>query len=228
MSTTPSTRLGKVEFYETRISPWATNALAIGLSVGDVTALGIATGAARVAYNDMIAARTASKSATQLFYNMVTAMHSAPSFGSDMIDTIKNFAQSTDDPNVYVLADIPGPTPPGTVGPPGTPDNFRVVLLQDGAVELKWKCINPEGSVGTQYEIRRSDNGGAMTLIDVAGTREFVDGTVPSTTNRVMYRITATRSGLRGNPANYSVQFGADGAQGATETSEEGGLNIAA
>jgi len=33
----------------------------------------------------------------------------APGLGSDMIDTIKNFAQTTDDPNVYTLAQIPPP-----------------------------------------------------------------------------------------------------------------------
>ncbi|MFG0260521.1 MAG: hypothetical protein ACF8LK_09245, partial [Phycisphaerales bacterium JB041] len=63
MGITPNSRLGKVTFYETHINPWATNAAAIGLEMAEVTALGVATGAARTAYNDMIAARAASKAA---------------------------------------------------------------------------------------------------------------------------------------------------------------------
>ncbi|MDQ7014102.1 MAG: hypothetical protein Q9O74_09430 [Planctomycetota bacterium] len=208
MSIVPRSRLGKVEFYEIRISPWATNAAAIGLDVGDVTALGTATGAARVAYNEMIAARTASKAATQNFYDMVSTMHSSPGFGSDMIDTIKNFAQTTNDPNVYTLAQIPGPTPPGVVGPPGTPFDFRVALLQDGSVELKWKSSNPAGATGTVYEIFRSIDGAAMTYVDTVGEKVFTDTTLPNGCGPVTYRVTGVRSTVKGDPGQFTVQMG--------------------
>ncbi|MDQ7013265.1 MAG: hypothetical protein Q9O74_05130 [Planctomycetota bacterium] len=49
---------------------------------------------------------------TQSYYDAIAAMHSGPNAGSDLIDTIKNFAQATDDPNVYTLAEIPPPAPP--------------------------------------------------------------------------------------------------------------------
>ena len=229
MGITPNSRLGKVTFYETHISPWATNALAIGLEVAEVTSLGVATGAARTAYNEMIAARAASKAATQNFYNMVEAMHSAPGKGSDMIDTIKNYAQTTDDPNVYTLAEIPPPSEPGTVPPPGTPESFRVSLLQDGAIELSWKCNNPAGSTGTAYEIRRSIDGGPMSLIDTAGERRFTDTTLPANPGPVTYRVTAIRSTLKGNPANYTVYFGdSNGVTSGAESGNGEGLSLAA
>ncbi|QKK08818.1 MAG: hypothetical protein HND58_12050 [Planctomycetota bacterium] len=208
MGITPNSRIGKVTFYETHISPWATNALAIGLEVAEVTSLGVATGAARTAYNEMIAARAASKAATQNFYNMVEAMHSAPGKGSDMIDTIKNYAQTTDDPNVYTLAEIPPPSEPGTVPPPGTPFDFRLALQQNGAVELKWKCNNPAGAPGTVYEIRRSVDGGEFVTLTTIGERTFLDETVPSTSGQVIYQITAIRSTLRGTPAQFNFRFG--------------------
>lgn len=208
MGITPNSRLGKVQFYETHVPPWAANALAIGLDVSAVTALGTATGAARVAYNEMIAARAASKAATQNFYDLVSTMHSAPGFGSDMIDTIKNHAQTTGDDNVYVLAQIPAPTPPGVVGPPGTPFDFRVALLQDGAVELKWKSSNPSGATGTTYEIMRSIDGGAMTYIDTAGEKTFTDTTLPNGCGPVTYRVTGVRSTVKGDPGQFTVQMG--------------------
>ncbi len=208
MSIVPTSRLGKVEFYEIRISPWASNALAIGLDVSNVTALGTATGAARVAYNEMIAARTASRVATQNFYDMVSTMHSNPGFGSDMIDTIKNFAQTSDDDNVYVLAQIPGPTPPGVIPAPGIPFGFRAGLLQDGSVELKWKSSNPPGAVGTVYEIFRSIDGAAMTYVDTAGKKTFTDTTLPDGCGPVTYRVTGVRSTLKGDPGQFTVQMG--------------------
>lgn len=211
MGITPNSRLGKVTFYETHISPWATNAAAIGLEVAEVTALGIATGAARTAYNDMIAARAAAKSATETFYEAVTAMHSAPGKGSDMIDTIKNFAQTTGDPGVYALAEIPAPSEPGVVPPPGSPFDFRLALRQNGSVELKWKCNNPAGAQGTVYEIKRSVDGGGFVVLTTIGERTFLDETVPPTTGQVIYEITAIRSTLRGTPAQFNFRFGASG-----------------
>ncbi|MFG0244069.1 MAG: hypothetical protein ACF8R9_14885 [Phycisphaerales bacterium JB054] len=228
MGITPNSRLGKVTFYETHISPWANNAAAIGLEVAEVTALGVATGAARTAYNDMIAARAAAKAATQDFYNAVTAMHSAPGKGSDMIDTIKNYAQTTDDPGVYTLAEIPPPSEPGVVPPPGTPFDFRLSLQQSGAVELKWKCNNPAGAPGTVYEIRRSVDGGEFVTLTTIGERAFLDESVPSTSGQVIYQITAIRSTLRGTPAQFNFRFGAGNNAQQGESSGATPLGLAA
>lgn len=208
MSIVPKSRIDRVTFYEAHISPWATNAAAIGLETSEVTALGTATGAARMAYNEMIAARNASKAATQVFYDAVAFMHGSPGMGSDMIDTIKNFAQSTDDSGVYALAEIPAPTPPGVVPPPGTPFDFRLTLQQSGAVELAWKCDNPTGSSGTVYEVRRSVDGGAFVTLNTVGERKYLDETVPATGGQVIYAITAVRSTLRGTPAQFNFRFG--------------------
>jgi len=37
--------------------------------------------------------------------------------GSAMLRTIRSFAETSDDPNVYTLAQIPEPAAPGPVGP---------------------------------------------------------------------------------------------------------------
>jgi hypothetical protein len=229
MSVVPDSRLGKIQFYEARLAPWTANAAAIGLTPGSVANLADLTTDARAAYNAAEAARAASRAATQNFHDKVRAMHSGPGAGQDMIEQIRLHAESKDDPNVYVLAQIPPPAKPGTLPPPGTPFDFRVALLQNGAIELKWKANNPSGSTGTIYEVSRQLSGGSMTLIGASGTRSFIDASIPSGASPVTYRITGVRSTVRGNPAQFIVTFGVGG-PGVTVTSvtEDAPVKLAA
>lgn len=211
MGVVPDSRLGKIEFYEAHISPWTTNAATIGLTPASVTALGTLTTAARNAFNAAEAARQAAKAATQAFYDAVRAMHNGPGAGADMIDTIRNYAETKNNPNVYTLAQIPPPATPGTTPPPGTPFDFTVGLLQNGALELKWKCSNPSGTQGTIYEVKRQIGSGAFTFVGATGVRTFTDDTLSNGSAPVTYQITAVRSTSRGNPAQFTVNFGIGG-----------------
>lgn len=212
MGVIPNTRLGKVEFYEAHITPWTTNAVGIGLTAAAVTALAEAVADARAAYDAHLAAQQAARAATQNFYEKVRLMHSAPGRGSDMLETIKTFARTTDDPNVYILAQIPPPRDPGALPPPGTPFGFTVGLLQNGSLELKWKCSNPPGTYGTIYEVRRQIGGGAFAFVGATGSRTFVDDTLPSGASPATYQVTGVRSTSRGKPAQFTVTFGVGGA----------------
>lgn len=130
-----------------------------------------------------------------------------------MIQTIKTFAATSDDPNVYVLAEIPAPAPPSTPPPPGTPFELSVGLLGDGSLDLKWKCNNPSGTMGTIYEVRRAPAGGALQFIGASGVKSFSDASLPSgAATPITYQITAVRSTARGNPAQFIVNFGSGGA----------------
>lgn len=213
MGVVPDTRLGKIEFYEAHITPWTSNAAAIGLTPTAVTGLSTLTTAARAAYNAAEAARQAAKTATLAFHDAVRAMHSNPGAGQDMIDTIRNYAESKNLPNVFVLAQIPPPADPSTAPPPGTPFEFRVGLLQNGALELKWKCNNPSGTQGTIYEVKRAigGGGGGMQFVGATGVKSFTDETLPSGATPVTYQVTAVRSTARGNPAQFTVNFGIGG-----------------
>jgi len=211
MGTVPNDRLGKIEFYEAHLAPWTINAAAIGLLPASVTALGTLTTQARAAFNAAEAARQAARAATQNFYDKVRNMHGGAGAGSDMIETIKNYAQSKNDPNIYVLAQIPPPAVPGITPPPGTPFDFTVGLLQNGALELKWKCNNPSGTQGTIYEVKRQIGGGALTFVGATGVKVFTDETLPSGSSPATYQITAVRSTARGNPAQFTVNFGIGG-----------------
>jgi hypothetical protein len=220
MSIVPTTRLEKIEFYESHIDPWEAGPTKIGLTAAQVTALATLTTQARAAYNAAEAARQASKAATLNYYERVRAMHSGPGAGSDMIELIKNYADTTDNAQVYVDAQIPAPATPGVTPPPGTPFEFTVGLLQNGAVELKWKCNNPSGTSGTIYEVKRRIGSAAsapFTFVGATGVRSFTDETIPGGggSSPCTYQVTAVRSTARGNPAQFTVSFGIGGGGGA-------------
>lgn len=217
MGLLPSSRVGKLEFYEAHINTWQTNAVAIGLTPASVTALGALADDARKAFEDMETARNAAKAATQIFYEKISALHAGPGAGQDMIDAIRLKAQTTSNPGVYALAQIPPPATPSTTPPPGTPFDFTVGLKQDGSLELKWKCTNPSGTQGTIYEVmRRFTLDGPFTFIGASGTRSFIDQTIPNGAAPATYRVTAVRSTQRGSAAQFTVNFGVGGGGGLT------------
>lgn len=209
MGTVPQTRIEKVQFYEAHISPWTENAVAIGLTTAEMAAFSSLVKNARGAYDAHRVALDASKAATESFYNNVRTMQND---GAGLIRSIKNKAETTGDPNVYVLAQIPSPATPTPVGPPGTPTDFRIELLQYGGLKLSFKCSNPSGSVGTIYEVKRRNGAtGEFVYIGATGVKNFTDATLPSGLSSATYQITAIRSTASGNPAQFTINFGVGG-----------------
>lgn len=210
MSVVPNDRLGKLEFYEAHVDAWGDNAVAIGLTLAEVNTFKGFVSSARSAFTASDIARAASKSATQNFYSSITKVSD---IGSGLMSKIRGFAEATQNTNVYLLAQIPPPSTGTPVPPPGTPQDFRVELLQDGSIVLRWKCPNPSGAAGTIYEVRRKISGtpaNPWTFIGATGIRSFTDDTIPNTPSAT-YQITAVRSTARGNPAQFIVNFGVGG-----------------
>jgi hypothetical protein len=215
MPLVPNTRIGKIEFYEAHLAPWTTNAVAIGTTVAEVAVLDTRTTAARDAYDAHLVAQDAARSATQAFYDAVSAMADS---GSAIISQIRAKAQTTGN-SVYVLAQIPAPPTPSPVPAPGTPSDFKVELFQDGSLELQWKCNNPAGSAGTIYQIwRRNEPEGTFVYLGGAGEKKFTDATIPAGSSAVTYQIQAVRSTAVGAWAQFNVNFGT-GAGGAMTAS---------
>lgn len=208
MATVPSDTAGKISFYENHTTPWSTNATAIGTTTTAVTDLTTKTTAARAAFNAQFSAQEAAKAATLALHAAVTAMATA---GSDIIQSIKTKAATAGD-GVYVLAQIPAPATPTPVGPPGTPESFKVELNPDGSLKLTWKCANPAGSSGTTYQVFRKASGeSSFTFIGASGTRSFNDTTVPAGSAPITYQIVALRSTASGTAAQFIVNFGVGG-----------------
>lgn len=228
MSIVPTSDLGKITFYEAHIPVWTADASAIGLKDSDCADLQALISAARAAWDAQQAAANASKAATTTMHNAVRAMHA---LGATDIAKIKAFAEATGNPDVYALAEIPAPATPSPVGPPGTPTDFVVTLMQTGAVMLKWKCANPSGASGTIYNLsRRIGGSGAFMPIGGTGVRSFTDETIPAGSTMLTYQIVAVRSTRSGMPALFNVNFGmgGDGLMVATVSDEAPAMKMAA
>ena len=204
----PQKKQEKVQWYQSHVGVWSDNAAALGLLPADTTALGDLTAAAQAALDDQQAKTQAARAATLVYHAAVAAMADK---GADLIQFIKAKAAGSADPAaIYALAQIPAPASPSPLAAPGTPFDLKVELNPDGSLNLSWKCLNPEGSTGTLYEVRRKALNGSSGFahIGASGTRSFTDDTVAAGTPAVVYEITAVRSTKRGTPGQFIVNFG--------------------
>jgi hypothetical protein len=208
MAIVPVPRVKKIDFFQTRLAPWAAHWADIGLDEDDVTVMDDLVAAARSARLAQAQARDAARSAT-LRYR--TAIEKMCGHGSDCIKKIKARAAAVggDYNGVYALSLIPPAADPSPLPPPGEPTRFRVGLRQDGTLELRWACKNPKGSQGTMYEVwRQRGFGQPFEFLATVGVKKFVDEKIPAGTTMVIYRVVAVRSTRRGAANTYNVQFG--------------------
>src|SRR5687768_14903066 len=108
MPIVPTKIPAKVQFYQQRVTPWTTNATAIGLSTAEMTTMSAKVTAAVDALEAHNVARQAAKDATVVLYDAVRAVGD---YGADLIKKIKGKAGQDGD-NVYALASIPAPATP--------------------------------------------------------------------------------------------------------------------
>src|SRR5687768_13380055 len=161
MPIVPETRVGKIRFYRSHLPVWAEDPASIGLTTTAVDELQQLLDEAQAAQFAHIAAQQAALAATQRYHNAVRRLHAGGdgvAGGTALLQMIKSYAQSTGDVGVYFRALIPPPTKPGRPGSapaPGTPHRFDVSIKQTGEIELTWRCDNPDGTVGTIYQVRR-------------------------------------------------------------------------
>jgi hypothetical protein len=225
MSVVPKKQLDKLEWCESHVPPWSTNAVAIGTSAAEVTAFEDKTEAARAAMTAAVAAKDAAKNATLALKNAIAALDIA---AAGIVKQVRVKAETTNNPNVYVLASIPAPATPSPVGAPGTPSDFAVELFQDGSLDLSFKCVNPVGCTGVVYQVwRRTGTSGEFTYVGGVGEKKFLDTTIPAGSSFFTYKIQAVRSTSIGPWATFNVFFGA-GISGAMTASVESSPKMAA
>jgi len=214
MTIVPETRARKITFYQTHVPVWAQDPASIGLTTAAVDQLQALVEEARQAMVAQQEAQLAARNATQKFHNAVRRMHVGGDGvigGATMLQLIKVYAQTTGDDSVYSRAHIAPPAKPGRPGSapvPGTPYDFKSNLSQIGEIELTWKCDNPDGTVGTIYQIKRKTDGGPLVLVGTVGEKKFLDDTIPPGTKECIYEVTAMRSTGKGNVGGYIIQFG--------------------
>ncbi|MEO1716924.1 MAG: hypothetical protein AAFR76_07395 [Planctomycetota bacterium] len=225
----PNDLLGKIEFFEQRIADWAANVDQIGLTAQQANDLVGRVAAARAAYNAAQQIRQQSRNATA---TQRIAVNEMARFGSDLISTIRSFADLQPDPNaVYVAAEINPPTPAGTPLPPPVPATDVVAnLQQSGAVLVSWKGTTANGTFYDVYRQLTSTTGSraGFTLIGSSATRSFEDTTVPAGTTQVSYYTVARRDAFTSAESQQAVlRFGMPNLQSSLP-GENGRLGLAA
>ncbi len=203
----PAGRRQKLEWIEGLIAQWSTNQAAIGLTSASVIDLAGDIANTRAAFTTVETVRADSKAKTTNFYIKADAMHVK---ASDMVQTIKAFAENSNTPGtVYSLAGITPADPRSPVAPPAQPIISGITLNSDGSVTVAWDGTGP---TGTNYLIRRKNAGEtAYTLVGQAGPSDkaFTDATIPALTSSASFTVQAVRGDDESllSPA-VTVQFG--------------------
>lgn len=184
------------------------NAAQIGLTAAQATAFKNDAMTAQAADRDLSVVRQSARTATNIANDATSALRSR---ARATIGLIKAFAESTNNPQVYNLAEIPPPADPTTLPPPGQPTDLNVVLdPTSGALSISWKAQNPVGASGTSYIIRRRTSmAGTFEFIGVTGTRKFVDSTFLAGPDMVQYTVQGQRSDSAGPVSQIlTINFG--------------------
>jgi hypothetical protein len=205
MSTVPTTQVGQIEFYEGHTVIWTGIPEQIGVQPATLTALTAKTTSARTAYTDLLAKRSAYHAAVEELQYRLGLMNAE---GSGVIATIRSYAKSSGDGQVYSLAQIPAPKTPSPIPAPGMAYAPAAQLRAGGGLNLSWRCANPPEAVNTTYEIHRQDDSGATVHLGTTGDKKFTDLTLPAGTALATYTITAVRGKMRGQPSDFTVRFG--------------------
>jgi len=212
----PETQAESIQFFASRIGLWSASASTIGLSSSIVANLALLTDTAQSKLNAAIQIRASAKQATRELNEALAAMRA---LGGDSIKIIRATAETTNNPAIYALSNIPPVSPPTPLGVPNPPTDVSALLNNDGAIELKWEGSR-EG--GTAFLIERSlvpvgAPAGPWMLVASVEERRWTDSAVPVGLAAVLYRIKAQRpAGISVASEPGQVLFGQSGAQQTT------------
>jgi hypothetical protein len=211
-STVPSSpRTDVLAWCLAHIDVFTANAAAIGITPAQATNFKnlVNTFAAKEAAKE--AARIAAETATQASNDAYTPMRRQM---SQIIATVRAFAIDTNNPRVLELAQVPPRAEPSTIGPPGKPTNMTVELVPGtGAVQIRWRSVNPQGAAGTSYIIRRKlPTEQNFSFLGVTGERRFVDQSFVAGPDTVQYTVQGQRADSAGPESDiFLVRFGREG-----------------
>ncbi len=214
MSTYPRDRNEFLVWAEAHVDVFSSNAANIGLTAAQAAAFKSQVESLRGRITLQQAAKDAAKAATEAANDILSDTRVLT---SDLVRSIRAFAENTKNPEVYQLAQIPAPSAGAPVPPPGQPTDFKVELNSDGSITIKWKAQHPKGSDRVVYFVQRKlVSEGAFRLIGGSGERSFVDQTLPIGIDGATYIITAQRGNVQGAPSRQlAITFGSSGGGGA-------------
>jgi hypothetical protein len=216
MAIVPTRTQDLVNWFNDHADVWQAQPTSIGLTAAQATAFVNASILLSSKFAAQRAAETASKNAT---VELADTKRDARRLASDLIKVIKGYAAGQDNPNdVYTRADLPVPSQPAPLPPPGRPYEVTVGIdPTTGAIQLRWKVVNPAGAAGTTYIVRRRISPtGEFVFAGVTGTKEFIDTTFVAGPDSVQYTIQGQRSTQAGPVSDIiTINFGRGAARGA-------------
>ena len=185
-----------------------------GLAAQQLVDFENAVASAEASFANRTAKLAAAKAATTSKKDAFSTLHSR--LGSCMA-TIDAYVKQTQDPQVYVRAEIDPPKDPSERPAPPKPVELDLLSYPDGSLRLTFK-VTASGSV---FEIQRMTTaiGGAegpWTTISITGDKMFTDLGVPVGLRSIQYRVRAVLP--NGNSSEWSTpvpfSFGSQGSQG--------------
>lgn len=199
MSVIPNKPIDAYDFSVARVGIWSAIASQIGLTAAEVSALEDANEGFSISNDNAVKARAASKAATETLRVSTSLMRTRL---SDAVQKIRLFAEATNNPNVYALAQIPAPAARTPAPPPAQPTDLNATISPTGQLTLSFRAVN-SGS-GTSFLVRRklatesnfSFIGTATSTRSVVKT--FVDDTLPAGSTNMQYIIFGQRGSVRG------------------------------
>lgn len=227
MGTIPtSPRADFLQWCQAHVNTFITQAANIGLTEDQANAFSAAVTAANTSNN---AANLAKLNAESANANNSEKFADLRRSASEMVRSIRTFAENENNPNVYVLANVPPPVDPSVAPPPAKPTNISVELNgTTGAVMLSWKASNPAGTSGTSYIIRRRTNTtGEFAFVGVTGEKRFTDNTFFAGPDMVQYTIQGQRADSAGQVSDiFTINFGRAGGGLSIESASEGAKSV--
>ena len=202
-------RRQRLDWIEARIDQWQANAAVIGITPAQALALKALVAAASASSTAAGVARDNAKSATRKYYDAMSGM-SGPT--RDLIVTIKAFAETSNNPNVYNLSNIDPPAPPTPVVAPTAPFDVSGSVSPTGNATITWDADRSGASSGIFFMLERK-RGGEATFLVFGGTAEknFLDVDPRFASGTIQYRVKAQRGGLSSTwsvPIAFSITGG--------------------
>lgn len=227
MGVIPVQTAEEITFGEVHAPVWAAAEANIGLTGAKCAAVSAAVAAARAAYTQAQAAREAAKAATN---NLNVKMSELHPLLAEAVQTIRLFAESTRDPNVYTLGSIPAPAAPRPAPPPTQPVRLSAAIIPGGTLRISFRAIDPTNAGATTYIVSRKLHGeAAFRVVGTAGSsrstngaklprgfKYFDDADLPAGSNNVQYMVQGQRGavfGLSSEALTVTIGGGAGNAQ---------------
>lgn len=189
---------------------WTADPASVGLTEQACAELGVKLAKAQADLSNQNSKKAAAKAATAASNDSAQDLRS---FGGKQINTIRAFAEGTNDPSVYTKAQIPAPADPTPAPAPGEPYDLVASIDNNGNVVLTFKAENAQSHTGVFFEVRRKlDGQSSFTLVGSTGTKGFTDQGIQSGTASAVYNVTARRGDLASPTSeNIYVPFASSG-----------------